>query len=1222
MHMVRYDYRIFDSLSNMLFPPCIVLLVMLALPLITRAQNLQENMWVTNGTVSSVATNQDGSTIYVGGSFDYVGPVTGYGGALDLTTAEADSAMPKVNGTIHAVVSDGAGGWYVGGSFSQVGGLIRNNLVRIKADKSVDPAFSPHVYGPVYALVLAGDTLFVGGSFWGIGDSTRYNIAALDGTDGNVMGWVPSGFYQGVNAQVAALVLSGSTLYVGGSFTQVGDSVRRYITALDFATANVLNWNPNANSSIQTLAISGSNVYAGGWFDSVGGAARRYIAAIDTATGLATSWDPGGISINSGVNAIVVSGGVVYAGGWFTNIGNQARSYIAALDPTTGNATSWNPNANNYVQTLAVSGSTVYAGGQFTAIGGQPRRYLAGIDLVTGNATSWDSHAGSTVNCFAISGSSIYVGGSFTSIGGKRRRNIAAFDAITGRATSWDPSANSSVSSIAVSGATVYAGGSFDSVGGQWRRFIGAVDTVTGTATSWDPSAGNTNSYVSAIAPAGATVYVGGSFWLIGGQSRNYIAAIDSATGNITGWDPNSNGYVNTLAINGSTVYAGGSFSQIGSESRQNLAALDATTGNATSWNPSPDGGINTVSIDGSTLYVGGSFLNIAGQVRQSLAAFSTSTGNLTLWNPGTSWPHYTTSLALNGSTVYVGGNFSSIGGQPRSYIASVSASTGLATSWAPQINGWVYSLALANSKVYVGGGFSSVNNSNWRQYFAALDTEEPAFFSVDSLNFGGVRKDTSKADTVYIKNAGSSVLTLDYAWSGSWPFYSDPSGSVNQAIVPGDSFGIAVTFTPSNSVGFYTGTLYLQFNSSWSHNIYLSGAGTDSTFSVNLHVTQGWNLVSNPVVTTNDSVHQLFTTASFPYAFRFIPGAGYAPEYRTFSGRGYWVKFPSAFGEWLSGAPIEEDSIAVSAGWNLIGSISVSVDTAFIKANSNPPNIITSNFFGYPYGAGDPSVEPGRGYWVKTNAAGKLYVAQNPAPTRPAGAVEESPLSHLNQLVIADASGKTQTLYFGADRGDGLNVTVYELPPLPPAGAFDARFESADGGFAVQVHPVEGGSFPVAIQSDAYPVTIEWSITDGAYTLAGGGSVASVSRSISGKGSMKIINAAVNRVTLTFEGSREIPTEFSLRQNYPNPFNPATTISFGLPRDARVTMRIFNLLGQQVAEIEGGEMSAGFHHFRWEGKSTQGMHVGSGVYFYRLEASPVDGSATYVDVKKMLLLK
>ncbi|HMK38783.1 MAG TPA: T9SS type A sorting domain-containing protein, partial [Bacteroidota bacterium] len=76
------------------------------------------------------------------------------------------------------------------------------------------------------------------------------------------------------------------------------------------------------------------------------------------------------------------------------------------------------------------------------------------------------------------------------------------------------------------------------------------------------------------------------------------------------------------------------------------------------------------------------------------------------------------------------------------------------------------------------------------------------------------------------------------------------------------------------------------------------------------------------------------------------------------------------------------------------------------------------------------------------------------------------------------------------------------------------------------------------------------------------------------------------------------IPDHYALLQNYPNPFNPSTTITFALPVQSRVTIAIYNLLGQRVAELLSGEMDTGYHSVVWY------PGAASGVYFCRMEAA------------------
>jgi hypothetical protein len=93
-------------------------------------------------------------------------------------------------------------------------------------------------------------------------------------------------------------------------------------------------------------------------------------------------------------------------------------------------------------------------------------------------------------------------------------------------------------------------------------------------------------------------------------------------------------------------------------------------------------------------------------------------------------------------------------------------------------------------------------------------------------------------------------------------------------------------------------------------------------------------------------------------------------------------------------------------------------------------------------------------------------------------------------------------------------------------------------------------------------------------------------------------------------------PASFNLEQNYPNPFNPETVIKFSLPEDSRVSLKIYNVLGQVVSTPVNENLPAGFHSVTWDGKNEQGSEVASGVYFYRIKAG------NYESIMKMTLLR
>jgi len=99
------------------------------------------------------------------------------------------------------------------------------------------------------------------------------------------------------------------------------------------------------------------------------------------------------------------------------------------------------------------------------------------------------------------------------------------------------------------------------------------------------------------------------------------------------------------------------------------------------------------------------------------------------------------------------------------------------------------------------------------------------------------------------------------------------------------------------------------------------------------------------------------------------------------------------------------------------------------------------------------------------------------------------------------------------------------------------------------------------------------------------------------------------------------LPQSFVLDQNFPNPFNPSTAIGFTLPAGGNVELRVFDLLGREVATVARGGLASGYHRLVWDGRNDGGMPVGSGVYIYRLTFSR-DGGSTTALTRTMVLLK
>ncbi|MEO8638110.1 MAG: peptidoglycan-binding protein [Candidatus Taylorbacteria bacterium] len=709
------------------------------------------NIPITDGTVSAVVANSSGT--YIGGTFTHVGStVSGNGVPIVTSTGLPVSTFPKVNGTISSVVSDRNGGWYIGGAFTQVGTETRNRLAHILPDGTVDPNFNPDMSGTVVALALSPDgaTLYAGGGFTTVGGAPYNNLAAINTADG-----IATSFNPNMSSTVSALALSPDvgTLYAGGFFTTVGGAPYNRLVAINTLDGIAISTfiNPNMNNAVVALALSGdgTKLYAGGRFTTVGGAPYNNLAAINTSNGIATSFNPNMGSTFIGVSALSLSpdGATLYAGGQFTNVGGPIHYYLAAINTADGIATSFNPNLNNFgfVSALALSsdGTKLYAGGQFTTVGGAPYNFLVAINTSDGIAIStFNPSVNSSVGALALSpdGGTLYAGGNFTIIGGIVRNNLAHILPDGTVDPNFNPNMSGIVSALALSpdGTTLYAGGQFTTVGGAPYNRLVAINTADGIAISFNP---NMNGGVSALALSsdGATLYAGGSFTTVGGGGAPYnrLAAINTADGIATSFNPNMSSTVSALALSGDggTLYAGGLFTTVGGVTAYNrLAAINTSNGIATSFNPNMNNGVLALALspDGGTLYAGGFFTTVGGVTAYNrLAAINTSDGIATSFNPNMNNQVNALALSGDGGTLYAGGLFTTVGGVTAyNRLAAINTSDGIATSFNPNMNNSVSALALSSdgTKLYAGGDFTTVGGNPEFQNFVSFSAipEEP----------------------------------------------------------------------------------------------------------------------------------------------------------------------------------------------------------------------------------------------------------------------------------------------------------------------------------------------------------------------------------------------------------------------------------------------------------------------------------------------------------------
>ena len=734
-----------------------------------------------------------GNTVYIGGDFSMIGQKTGHFICLDTTSGKTiqRGTWPRTDGTVCKAIADGAGGWIIGGQFSMVGDSVRNNIARIDANGHVT-GFNPNANDGVMALLLNGTTLYVGGMFTNIGGVTRNRIAAINMSTSTATAWNPN-----VNDKVRDIYLYNTRLYVGGNFTTVGGNTRNYLAALNMTTGNADSWNANLTTYpgyfVSNITGATGKLYIGGRFDMVNGIFHQCASAIDTGTMMPDSWDP---SVGDSVNRIIINGTTAYIAGGFHSLGSVTRHGIGEVSLTTGLATAFNPSTSYYttVSDMVMVGNRLFVGGKFDYLGSGSKYNIGSIMIPSGVVTTWTGDADARVNTLGISNGKLFAGGEFSMMGSKHRSYAAAIDVLADTITAWDPNANGPVNAIAVGPSAIYIGGAFSSAGGLGNSGIASVDLLNGNATpgfncsvTWgyiyQPPTINTILYL------GGTLYFGGVFDYVNGSNRNNIAAVNGTSGFVTTWNPNpsySYGYalgVTKLVEYGGTILLGGNFNSlvVGGATRSNFVALNAMTGNATPWNPSPDGAITTLKVKDNTLFVGGSFSYFGGVFAPRLARVNLTSLETNSWSP---YPNGSVKTIVPFENIaFIAGDFSSINGVGRQYVATVDTISNSPGTWNPAPGyyyggGTVNDIVIAGSKLFVSGSYYDISGQSNYHFFNGYRILAVA----DSISISG--NSVVCAGTPVTYTASTNVIGGTYRWHVN----GVPAGT-----------GSSYTYTPAN---------------------------------------------------------------------------------------------------------------------------------------------------------------------------------------------------------------------------------------------------------------------------------------------------------------------------------------------------------------------------------------------------------------------------------------
>ena len=469
----------------------------------------------------------------------------------------------------------------------------------------------------------------------------------------------------------------------------------------------------------------------------------------------------------------------------------------------------------------------------------------------------------------------------------------------------------------------------------------------------------------------------------------------------------------------------------------------------------------------------------------------------------------------------------------------------------------------------------------------SSMEISPACVLSPESISFGETDIACQAVIPFCIKNTGGGNLTILSVVSDDVDFVCD---AARAAIPPAESIVAYVRFNPATA-GERTGRIFINHNGDDTPDtLHVSGIGIGAVPATRMEVVYGtgWHLVSLPLEPTCPVLE--------PRLFRYT--TAYTRCDTLGKGCGYWKKFIDDSSLTFVGFPRTVDTVEVLQRWNIVGSLSASFPTSSIT--SIPENIVRSPYFGYGdgYYLAD-KIEPGQAYWVRADRGGRLVLgAASAGQSKYASLADE--MKDANRLIIQDAQGGKRVLYFSTVAGAATEV---ELPPELPGDIFDARFGS---GRLVEL--VNGQAHAIVLSAARYPLLLRWELVRHLpnVRLEIGGRIFDMNSNSSAE-----INDQNEEITLRTVSESVTPVHFALDQNYPNPFNPSTVIHYQLPVQSQVSLKVYNLLGQEVAVLVNGRKEAGRHEVVFDGSNRA-----SGVYMYRLQAGD------FISSKKLLMVK